>query len=957
MKKSTFFASLLLPCLLLVSSQVFSQPGSACPGWHNPTSFVTGNPQYFFSGKVIDRCNSVKSSSSHDVGMGPQYYTSRPVVNATMLSSSVASGCYGITLADGSNRFVIKGTGTDPNTGNNISFLPPYNDHEGRPYSHSIRVGTECTEGAEVLYYQMRVMPQNTLLTLWYAPVVQTPSGHDQYENSALIIRVSVLRNGQWELADSRFEYIVSGQPANSGYPQGLVDGVNGWHYRYVDGYADIWYKDWTKAMISLSEYINYDVRIEIYMSACVYDAHYAYCYIAGDFQPMEVSSSGCPAGVSTVVDTLKAPTDMMQYTWYKTTTAVDLAGSVLSVRYLDSLPDGTIRTQRNTSTGTEIINWVRVSPFNGENKYLVQSDDFRPVEGPNTGVIQGHQSFMCKMISYIDPAKPFESYVFQPVANNKPQLNLDTVLSCDGSVKLINQSMSPNMGLDAEMTKWYVYNNPSASGTPLQVLTGDTAVFHADQAGQYYVNLWACTQGDSTCNTEGVFNIRAVKNPENVNIGVIPSDEPCIGDEVVIVDSTFLGPNADERYSRWSRIWSFDGTTVRGNEANPNESVTHAFFEEDTVSLITRNGLFYMNRNNTRDTVWCADTASRVIKVFSSPELSVSDDTIVCKGNQTKVKVSADIEGDLTYEWYESLNATGTPICTGTTLMVTPPNNIERKTYYVKVTRMPQGCVAWDSITVRVIKPTIHQSVEKICQGDSVFLWGEDAHHYSWAAAPGDISLGGQDTNQRIHVAPKVSTVYTMVGHGSDNCSAAPLTASVTVIPFPVPQVKLSPSFIDSEDPTVTFTDISSGSVSSSWVFGLDPATGKEVSYTFGDLNQDSVMVQLKSANTLGCSSDTTFFVPIQRFSAWFPNAFTPNKTDNSVFSLKTVNELEFFSIYIYDRRGAQVFASHDQNFVWDGTVNGLRCPQGVYVYICRYRRPGTDDITVKKGTITILR
>ena len=37
--------------------------------------------------------------------------------------------------------------------------------------------------------------------------------------------------------------------------------------------------------------------------------------------------------------------------------------------------------------------------------------------------------------------------------------------------------------------------------------------------------------------------------------------------------------------------------------------------------------------------------------------------------------------------------------------------------------------------------------------------------------------------------------------------------------------------------------------------------------------------------------------------------------------------------------------------------TPSGIKCPQGAYVYVIQYRRPGTEDIVTQKGTITLLR
>ena len=535
---------------------------------------------------------------------------------------------------------------------------------------------------------------------------------------------------------------------------------------------------------------------------------------------------------------------------------------------------------------------------------------------------------------------------------NDKPQLKIDTILSCNNTTQVVNLSTSPNRGLDSTRTHWLIYNNEAATGAPLDSINGDNISITRGNAGTYYAKLWVCTENDANCYTEGVFPIRILESPQ-ARIGVMPDDQPCIGDEVVIVDSTY-GPSRSRQYNGWQRKWTIGNERITGNAAQPNSSLTRSFDEETPITLATRNGLYFTHEEG--DTVWCADTAHRTIHVFSSPNLTVSDDTIVCKGNQTQVSVDVDIEGDITYEWYEQMRGNNV-IARGNTLRVTPPDNTVRKTYYVKVTRQPQGCEAWDSITIRVIDPTIHQSRTAICQGDTVTLWGGDAHHYSWAAAPGDVSLLPQQNNERVVVSPNGTTIYTLVGHGSDDCSAMPVTTTVEVIPYPTPVVSLSPAFIDSEDPQVTFNDNSSFSIASEWRIGGLSEYGAQVTHLFDDLNRDSVAVALYTTNALGCTSDTQFYIPVQRFTTWIPNTFTPNKPENKYFSLQTINQLEYFNIIVYDRHGMQVFASDDQNFRWDGTHEGERCPQGVYVYFVRYRRPGTSDLIQRTGTITLLR
>ena len=135
--------------------------------------------------------------------------------------------------------------------------------------------------------------------------------------------------------------------------------------------------------------------------------------------------------------------------------------------------------------------------------------------------------------------------------------------------------------------------------------------------------------------------------------------------------------------------------------------------------------------------------------------------------------------------------------------------------------------------------------------------------------------------------------------------------------------------------------------------------ATGREVSHRFDNcIGMDSVPVTLTSYNVLDCPTVYHFGVPVNVFTAWFPTAFTPGSSDgNDKFSLYTINEYQFFHIYIYNRRGELVFDSDDVHFVWDGTKDGEPCPQGAYVYTCRFRKPGTTTLSSQQGTVTLIR
>ena len=126
---------------------------------------------------------------------------------------------------------------------------------------------------------------------------------------------------------------------------------------------------------------------------------------------------------------------------------------------------------------------------------------------------------------------------------------------------------------------------------------------------------------------------------------------------------------------------------------------------------------------------------------------------------------------------------------------------------------------------------------------------------------------------------------------------------------------------------------------------------------HTFTDLSEDSIQVSLVTGNALGCTVDTSFYVPVGIFAVWFPNAFTPKLETNNIFKAFTANELDNFELFIYDRNGMQVFVSVNPEMGWDGTYHGQPCKEGSYVYIAKYRRKGSNIYLSQKGTVLLLR
>ena len=447
-RKSTFSALLALTLALVISSGAAAQwtQQKACPGWNNPANFNAwtngqlGSGGYSGSGGVknSNSCPNVMSEVTGAQSLGPAY-------TAAQMNTIEASGCYqaSLPIPDQRRQFAImtNTTGSDPNTGNRLKYVPTqfnYIDTTGRPstqISSSIRIGDGCanggTYGVALLNYQMRVTSQNAMLFLYYAIVAEAPT-HGQAGNPVFIIRVMRKdNNGVWKQISDTLAYFISGTPSsntsNACPPMEYANilsnpNENGWHAS-----GDVYYKDWDKVAINLSKYIYDTVQVQALIYDCLAEFHYAYAYIAGECREMDLKATGCPPGLSTEVATISAPRGMKRYEWSASEYGVSDPTSDLNA----GMPNDyfTFRNLRMPA-GTPMAGQLAAGPEdtaivrNGHRDtlhfydYKVQADDYRVLYRPNINKVRyidaspdsmgNRQTFRCRMTSALDPSKPF---------------------------------------------------------------------------------------------------------------------------------------------------------------------------------------------------------------------------------------------------------------------------------------------------------------------------------------------------------------------------------------------------------------------------------------------------------------------------------------------------------------------------------------------------------------------
>ena len=858
---------------------------------------------------------------------------------------------------DYQRRFVIKGPGYDPLTYNRLSYLPP-----DPSFTSSIRLGNHCggSHQAEELCYQFTVRPNNALITIWYALSLQNGL-HSIPDNPEFAIEIEKQNGSQWQRVGGDTLCYIRPTPASgtSNYAPFYI-GSTGLQTGGSSG-CNL-YLPWNKVVINLSQYLYSTVRIKIGAGDCSMSAHYACAYIAGECQPVEVKTSGCPRGETATIDILRAPGGLSNYTWYRS----DIDG--LLIADLNDVPD---------SIPFVALTNGSVTHPDTHSTFLCDTSHFRvhlrTADGRDSVGLTNNQVFRCDMTSYMNPLYPLTSSAYVRVINTKPLIDIDTIKNCESGITLINKSFVPNTvnGCDTGRTEWWFYEGATAR-TPLidsvmpdvhlGVTTGKAYHEYAPNTRGFravkmraYSSIQPTNPDEEECYTDKTFTIRIIGKP--VPRLDVSTHDLCDSDLVTLTDVTENSVRRD---------WIFDNhgikDTIRSRvHGYCPSTVSRGFNQEiNPVGIIAYNGDFARDSINTYDTIWCAASTYDTITVFSHPEIMRVGDSIVCRGEKTDITVSTHTEG-CTFKWYRTYMGSQ-PFASGPRLQVAP--YADTCIYYVLVTS-PQQCTAWDSVHAYMVIPTLGIDKNVICAGDSVTLFSGAADHYSWTADPPDASLNRLlDSNgvgpAEITVHPKRSTTYTLVGHGTNGCSASPLTESVDVHPLPVARASFDPKFIDSDRPEVTFSDVSPYSVRALWKFhNVDTLEeGSLVTHNFGELSDTSVPVRLFVFNDLGCPDSTTFQVPVVLFTFYAPNVFTPERPDNNLFRIYTTNEMEHFHITIYDRRGQMVYKADDLHFEWDGNrLDGEKCPQGAYVYVITYRRPMTEDIVTQKGTVTIIR
>jgi gliding motility-associated-like protein len=353
--------------------------------------------------------------------------------------------------------------------------------------------------------------------------------------------------------------------------------------------------------------------------------------------------------------------------------------------------------------------------------------------------------------------------------------------------------------------------------------------------------------------------------------------------------------------------------------------------------------------RLRTTNSTGCTTTAVRNILVHPLPVVGGPDLETICLGQS----VTLNPTGGSSYLWLPpntNLSCTNCP---------NPRANPTTDTRYMVRATSSFGCIAEDSIWVRVVQPTtVSASLsDSLCLGESLQLRASGTEVYKWSPPTG---LSNPDIPNPI-ANPTVSTRYTVTGSDRKGCFTSISTVDISVFPIPTANAGRD---------TVLFAGYgtrlnafySPDVVRYEWT----PTTGLSCYDCPNPLANPKMTTNytVRVFNNGGCiSSDAvTVFIVCKDVNLYMPNTFSPNGDGmNDVYYPRGRGIQQVRSFKIFNRWGELVyqrenFNANDPSTAWDGRYKGRELAPDVFVWIIDVVCDNNTLIT-QKGDVALVR
>lgn len=326
---------------------------------------------------------------------------------------------------------------------------------------------------------------------------------------------------------------------------------------------------------------------------------------------------------------------------------------------------------------------------------------------------------------------------------------------------------------------------------------------------------------------------------------------------------------------------------------------------------------------DGTRGACTSRDSITITISSNMSPP-GIQGDTVLCVGESAVL--TAVWGSNVTYTWYsdslgnnviDSDSAYSSSALTSDTI------------YYVQVNSGAcESTIRPVLIEVNPLPVPAISGTTSICRGESTTLTASGGVTYLWTW-----SGGNTNTDNSITVSPVNTTTYMLRIRNSDSCYKD-TSVTVTANPSPEPEAGSPRTICKGDQVTIGTAGSSANTYSWSPSSGLnDPSLAQPVA------SPVITTLYIVTVTDNSCIGTDTVLITVDSCSEYnsniyVPSAFTPaDEEPNNVF-IPRLENIDQYSLKIFNRWGGVLFETSKPEEYWDGKYNNAEVEPGAYIY-----------------------
>jgi gliding motility-associated-like protein len=424
---------------------------------------------------------------------------------------------------------------------------------------------------------------------------------------------------------------------------------------------------------------------------------------------------------------------------------------------------------------------------------------------------------------------------------------------------------------------------------------------------GGYYVV--AVTDNNGCFDTTGI----TITEPSAIGTVAQGSDTICPGQNATLLATGFGG------VGNYTYQWS-NNSTGATQTVSPNSTTTYSVIATDGNGCIGS-----------------PDSVIVLVNDINLVNLSVVPDTNICNGSSYVVSAShVGGIGNYTYSWNNGLGNGPGPFVvapnTNTTYQVTLQDecgNTMNENITVNVEDLPAVYLTPQTeMACGEVELNLNNSANNA--SGSTYFWDFGDNTYSNLATPNKTYTQSGSYN----VSLTVTSPYGCVGTGQTYMN-------ITINVKPEAIFEPSENKLTMLNPEVTFNNYSTDANFYQWTFG-DGNNSTQHSPIHTYQTDGEYHVRLIATNTNGCKDTAFDIIEIEpEYHFYIPNAFTPDNDGNNDIFTAVGEEIETFTMQIFNRWGELIYETQSLDEGWDGTTKGGTdlAMVGVYVYNIKLR------------------